>query len=175
MRPLAPGRPHASGHHLMFLQVSAAEDRRFELLRGCPQHAFQQCWPAFTGVRHRPANCANTVWVNIGERWRTWVNETTNETAAGAGELTPASPARVLLLRLTHGEPARQSRPHPLESVGDNQATSTDGITLSDREVRGERAHSRLMARVGLRVWPFGKHPQQADLCRPGGSPLPVP
>ena len=30
-----------------------AEDRRFELLRGCPQHAFQQCWPAFTGVRHR--------------------------------------------------------------------------------------------------------------------------
>jgi len=87
------------------------------------------------------------------------VNETTNETAAGAGELTPASPARVLLLRLTHGEPARQSRPHPLESVGDNQATSTDGITLSDREVRGERAHSRLMARVGLRVWPFGKRP----------------
>jgi len=37
----------------MFLQVSVAEDRRFELLRGCPQHAFQQCWPVFTGVRHR--------------------------------------------------------------------------------------------------------------------------
>jgi hypothetical protein len=37
-----------------FPQVSVAEDRRFELLRGCPQHAFQQCWPAFTGVRHRP-------------------------------------------------------------------------------------------------------------------------
>ena len=31
-----------------------AEDKRFELLRGCPQHAFQQCWPAFTSVRHRP-------------------------------------------------------------------------------------------------------------------------
>jgi hypothetical protein len=27
----------------VFLQVSAAEDRRFELLRGCPQHAFQAC------------------------------------------------------------------------------------------------------------------------------------
>jgi len=25
----------------VFLQVSVAEDRRFELLRGCPQHAFQ--------------------------------------------------------------------------------------------------------------------------------------
>ena len=35
-------------------QVSVAEDKRFELLRGCPQHAFQQCWPAFTEVRHRP-------------------------------------------------------------------------------------------------------------------------
>src|SRR5690349_1482164 len=31
-----------------------AEDRRFELLKGCPQHAFQQCWPAFTCVRYRP-------------------------------------------------------------------------------------------------------------------------
>src|SRR5262252_11022639 len=31
-----------------------AEDRRFELLRGCPQHAFQQCWLPFIGVRHRP-------------------------------------------------------------------------------------------------------------------------
>jgi hypothetical protein len=35
-------------------QVSVAEDARFELARGCPQHAFQQCWPVFTGVRHRP-------------------------------------------------------------------------------------------------------------------------
>jgi len=25
------------------LQVRVAEDRRFELLRGCPQHAFQAC------------------------------------------------------------------------------------------------------------------------------------
>jgi hypothetical protein len=24
-------------------QVSLAEDKRFELLRGCPQHAFQAC------------------------------------------------------------------------------------------------------------------------------------
>src|SRR5262249_27268264 len=35
-------------------QVSVAEDARFELARGCPQHAFQQCWPVFAGVRHRP-------------------------------------------------------------------------------------------------------------------------
>jgi hypothetical protein len=27
----------------LFQQVSVAEDKRFELLRGCPQHAFQQC------------------------------------------------------------------------------------------------------------------------------------
>jgi hypothetical protein len=29
-------------------QVSVAEDRRFELLRGCPQHAFQVCGRLFT-------------------------------------------------------------------------------------------------------------------------------
>src|SRR5262249_61674861 len=57
---------------------TAAEDRRFELLRGCPQHAFQQCWPASTSVHQRPppsANCANTIRVTTGERWRTGVNE----------------------------------------------------------------------------------------------------
>ena len=27
----------------VFSQVSVAEDARFELARGCPQHAFQQC------------------------------------------------------------------------------------------------------------------------------------
>jgi len=52
------------------------------------------------------------------------MNETINETAAGAGGLTPASPARGLLLRMTRGEPARQSQPHRIQSVGDNQATS---------------------------------------------------
>ena len=26
-----------------FVQVNVAEDARFELARGCPQHAFQQC------------------------------------------------------------------------------------------------------------------------------------
>jgi len=39
------------------------------------------------------------------------------------------------LLRLTRGEPAHQSRSPRIESVGDNQATSIDGITLSDRKV----------------------------------------
>ena len=28
---------------LMYWLVRVAEDRRFELLRGCPQHAFQAC------------------------------------------------------------------------------------------------------------------------------------
>ena len=33
--------------------VRGAEDRRFELLRGFPQHAFQQCAPAFVTIRGR--------------------------------------------------------------------------------------------------------------------------
>ena len=54
MRPL-------SGHALSersqlsgFALVSDAEDAGFEPARACTQHAFQQCWPAFTTVRHRP-------------------------------------------------------------------------------------------------------------------------
>jgi hypothetical protein len=33
--------------------VSVAEDRRFELLSGCPQHAFQVCARAFAVGQHR--------------------------------------------------------------------------------------------------------------------------
>src|SRR5262249_16969282 len=78
------------------------------------------------------------------------MNETINETAAGAGGLTPASPARGLLLRLTRGEPARQSRPHRIQPVGDNQATSTDGIPLSDGEgSRRTRAEPPNLAQRG--------------------------
>jgi hypothetical protein len=66
---------------------------------GLPQHAFRQCCPAFITVRglreHEHADA--------GERRRTGVNET----AAGAGGLTPASPARELLLCLRRGELAR--------------------------------------------------------------------
>src|SRR5262249_59228958 len=74
---------------------------------------------------------------------RTQANETTNETAAGAGGLTPASPARELLLRLTRGEPARQSR-RTGRSRWATIRQRPDGITLSNREVRGEGAHSRV-------------------------------
>ena len=38
-------RPHNVHHKGIeaFAQVSVAEDARFELARGCPQHAFQAC------------------------------------------------------------------------------------------------------------------------------------
>jgi hypothetical protein len=39
---------------LAFPQFRMAEDKRFELLRGCPQHAFQHCAPVFTTGRDRP-------------------------------------------------------------------------------------------------------------------------
>ena len=84
--------------------------------------------------------------MRLSDRSRISANETANETAAGAGGLTPASLARELLPRLTRGEPRRQSRSHRIKSVG-AQAMSIDGITLSDREVRGERAHSRRYGR----------------------------
>src|SRR3569833_768293 len=35
--------PASEGAGLASLLLTVAEDRRFELLRGCPQHAFQAC------------------------------------------------------------------------------------------------------------------------------------
>ena len=43
------GRTHDLGLRIAWSEV--AEDARFELARGCPQHAFQVCAPAFTSVR----------------------------------------------------------------------------------------------------------------------------
>ena len=37
------GRNSHSQATQTFLLVREAEDKRFELLRGCPQHAFQAC------------------------------------------------------------------------------------------------------------------------------------
>src|SRR5262249_16408194 len=51
-QPCKPRPTHDLGLCIAWSEV--AEDARFELARGCPQHAFQQCWPVFTGVRHRP-------------------------------------------------------------------------------------------------------------------------
>jgi hypothetical protein len=41
--PRRRGRADAAKLKLAHLPWSVAEDRRFELLRGCPQHAFQAC------------------------------------------------------------------------------------------------------------------------------------
>jgi hypothetical protein len=43
MSPQPQMGPLAEGRSTAFLQVRVAEDARFELARGCPQHAFQQC------------------------------------------------------------------------------------------------------------------------------------
>jgi hypothetical protein len=48
---------------------------------------------------------------------RTQANETTNETAAEAGGMTPPAWAREILLYLTRGEPARQGRSRRVESA----------------------------------------------------------
>ena len=53
-RGSTPGGEFSSRTMFASSQVRMAEDARFELATGCPQHAFQHCWPAFAGVRHRP-------------------------------------------------------------------------------------------------------------------------
>jgi hypothetical protein len=65
-------------------QVSVAEDRRFELLRACPQNAFQTMR---TSVHRRPppsATSPDTTRAVTRERRRTQVNDTETETGGQA-------------------------------------------------------------------------------------------
>jgi hypothetical protein len=41
-----------------YWSLTSAEDARFELARGCPQHAFQVCGSVFTVGRRRPRPAA---------------------------------------------------------------------------------------------------------------------
>ena len=93
MRPAGLEAPASWHRRSVFSLVSVAEDRRFELLRGCPPTRFpimlpgvHQRSPAFTTVRglreHEHADA--------GERRRTGVNETKTETTVM--ELRPAGP-----------------------------------------------------------------------------------
>ena len=96
MSPLDIRSLLGGGHSPMFLQVSVAEDRRFELLRGCPQHAFQVRVPS---VRDRPL--ASVIWDDRNQRGLADIceprtNETANETEAEAGT-DLGEPAREIL------------------------------------------------------------------------------
>src|SRR5690348_14472283 len=73
-------------------------------------------------------------------------NETTNETAAESGRLTLANSTAEILLGLTRGELGRKaghaaSRRQPASGHAERRPHT------SDRELRGERAPSRLHAR----------------------------
>ena len=59
----------------------------------------------------------DTIRVTTGERWRTGVNETTNEPAAEVGGMTPARLAREILLGPDARQPARQSQSRRVESA----------------------------------------------------------
>jgi len=45
--------PVPAVERLAFVLVTGAEDKGFEPLRGCPQHAFQVCTALFAGGRQR--------------------------------------------------------------------------------------------------------------------------
>jgi len=84
--------------------------------------------------------------VGLGGRPRTQANETANETGAEAGGMTPASVAREIFL---DHDARRASTPEQVapRRVGGRRLAKPDGITRSDREVRGERAPTRRSAR----------------------------
>ena len=93
--------------HGAVAQVSVAEDARFELLRGLHPNTLSKCAPQRSRWAAAVRDLGRPQPVGLGGRPQTQANETTNETAAGAGGLTPASPARELLLCPRRGESAR--------------------------------------------------------------------
>ena len=116
--PLAPAlslrrsSPHRDGHG----SELAAQSRNVK-------------WVAITATPSR--NVRLHLWAFYIDMRR--MNETTNETAAGAGGMTPARGVGELLLRLTCGGPACQRRSRRSELVVDNPAMPLGGITLSER------------------------------------------
>ena len=73
MRPRSKKASPAAGLALLFVLVKLAEDRGFEPLRACTQHAFQVCGCVFAEARDRtylgnlnPAGPPQTV-LNAGE------------------------------------------------------------------------------------------------------------
>jgi hypothetical protein len=108
--------------------------------------------------------------VRIGGRLRTEAYETTNETAAEAGGLTPASPARRDLATPDARASLRARAGHAESSRRRHQAASPDRITLSDREVREERAEPLWAAKALRSLGSADAHKRQfvaADFCVP--------
>ena len=96
LRSLAsPGRTRDLGLCIAWSEV--AEDARFELARGCPQHAFQQCASAFNPRPGPFVTWDNRNWRGSADTRELRRSETTNETAAEAGGMTPARLARKIL------------------------------------------------------------------------------
>jgi hypothetical protein len=67
--------------------VRGAEDKRFELLRGCPQHAFQVCSALFVAVRPVPGSTGRLRHCPAESGLRR--NETETETRTDAGLAQP--------------------------------------------------------------------------------------
>jgi len=154
----SPGRTDDLGLCIAWSEV--AEDARFELARGCPQHAFQQCWPAFTGVRHRSRTAqTRSGWTSVNgpgrERMRqklrqearrppTWQHVSGATPDERRGDLVGAGPGpdpsrpgraavhRVQVRARRPGQP-RRTRRHRRVPLGGHAGPHTG---LSERTVR---------------------------------------
>src|SRR5262249_36271013 len=100
--------------------------------------------------------------LGLGGRPRIPANETTNETAAESGRLTLASSSAGILLGLTRGKVARKAGRAASRRQSASGLCRGTGITLGDRDVREERAPSRLHRLHGA--------PPGSAACRAGRS-----
>src|SRR5262249_12821761 len=91
--------------------------------------------------------------LGLGGRPRIPANETTNETAAESGRLTLASSSAGILLGLTCGKVTCKAGRAASRRQSASGLCPGTGITLGDRDVREERAPSRLHAPSRRSAW----------------------
>ena len=145
MRPARLETPACRHRRSVFQQVSVAEDRRFELLRGCPQRAFQVCASAFTPVRAvrdlGGLQLAGSADAREPRRMRLRMRLGRSGGLILASQPGPRHRATPDVWRSCAPETVAPRR----AGADRHQAGPVGGITLSDRGIRGERAPTRLM------------------------------
>ena len=130
---------------------SAAAATRFPACAPASGTGQDRPWPGMTVTGGDPRPLANS-----------------GEGHGGSGRNEPAGLDREILLGLTRGEPARHSRFAPRRIGGRHWAKSA-GITLSDREARGERAPTRPSGRQPDR-WLSRRRRDRTGYSAPGTS-----
>ncbi|WP_242424682.1 tyrosine-type recombinase/integrase [Frankia sp. EI5c] len=137
---VAPGQGPIEPH------VIVAEDERFELSRGCPQHAFQVCAPPSIQSHHRPPPATR----RLAGRWRTGPERRRMRprprpgrgppSAAAPGERSADGRGPRSAVRSGHGAAGTRRVPPPRRRASRRRRGAAAGARPSNHGRQGRRA-----------------------------------